>query len=39
MPANKTLDAEAPIASFLNSILIGGGPGQRHRSALEKNTK
>jgi hypothetical protein len=24
--ANKALDAEPPIASFLKSMLIGGGP-------------
>jgi hypothetical protein len=23
---NKALDAEPPIASYLNSMLIGGGP-------------
>jgi hypothetical protein len=26
MPNNKALDAEPPIASFLKSMLIGGGP-------------
>ena len=26
MPNNKELDAEPPIASFLKSMLIGGGP-------------
>ena len=25
-PNNKALDAEPPIASFLESMLIGGGP-------------